>query len=68
MSQQFIGIGFAPNDRLGDPIRNAFDKANQNFTELYNRQLGWYQKMFITCQKMVMTLILERHLGKHLPQ
>lgn len=40
MSQQFIGIGFAPNDRLGDPIRNAFDKANQNFTELYNRQLG----------------------------
>lgn len=40
MSQQFIGIGVAPNDRLGDPIREAFDKANQNFTELYNRQLG----------------------------
>ena len=40
MPQSFIDIGFAPNDRLGDPIREAFDKANQNFTELYERQLG----------------------------
>jgi len=40
MSQQFIDIGFVPNDRLGDPIREAFDKTNQNFNELYNRQLG----------------------------
>jgi len=40
MSQQFIDIGFVPNDRLGDPIREAFDKTNQNFNELYDRQLG----------------------------
>lgn len=40
MGQQFIDIGFVPNDRLGDPIREAFDKTNQNFDELYNRQLG----------------------------
>lgn len=40
MGQRFIDIGFAPNDRLGDPIREAFDKTNQNFTQLFNQQLG----------------------------
>lgn len=35
MAQQTINIGTAPNDGTGDPIRTAFDKANQNFTELY---------------------------------
>ena len=35
MTQQLINIGHAANDRSGDPLRTAFDKINQNFTELY---------------------------------
>lgn len=35
MAQQTINIGTTPNDGTGDPIRTAFDKTNQNFTELY---------------------------------
>lgn len=35
MTQQIINIGIAANDRSGDPIRTAFNKVNQNFTELY---------------------------------
>ena len=35
MAKQIINIGAAPNDGQGDPIRTAFDKANENFTELY---------------------------------
>lgn len=36
MAQQTINIGSAPNDGTGDPIRNAFNKANLNFTDLYS--------------------------------
>ncbi len=36
MSKQSIGIGSAANDGTGDPLRTAFDKTNQNFTELYS--------------------------------
>lgn len=35
MAQQTIDIGAAPNDGTGDPIRDAFDKCNDNFNELY---------------------------------
>lgn len=35
MSQQIINVGSAPNDGLGDPIRTAFIKTNDNFTELF---------------------------------
>jgi hypothetical protein len=37
MVQQVINIGSAANDGTGDPLRTAFTKANQNFTELYGR-------------------------------
>ena len=37
MAQQTINVGAAPNDGLGDPIREAFIKCNDNFTELYDR-------------------------------
>src|SRR5262245_7867019 len=37
MTQQIINIGNAPGDNTGDPARNAFDKCNLNFTELYGR-------------------------------
>lgn len=36
MAKQVIGIGTTANDGTGDPIRTAFDKTNDNFTELYN--------------------------------
>jgi len=37
MTQQIINVGAAPNDGDGDPIRTAFIKTNDNFTELYAR-------------------------------
>ena len=36
MAQQLINIGSAANDRTGDTWRDAFDKTNENFTELYD--------------------------------
>jgi hypothetical protein len=35
MAQQVINIGGTANDGTGDPLRTAFTKANQNFSELY---------------------------------
>jgi hypothetical protein len=35
MAQETINIGTSPNDGTGDRLRNAFNKANLNFTELY---------------------------------
>lgn len=36
MAQQTIAIGTSPNDGTGDTLRDAYDKCNDNFTELYN--------------------------------
>ena len=36
MAQQLIGIGASANDGTGDPLRTAFDKCNDNFSEVYN--------------------------------
>jgi len=35
MAKQIINIGASANDGTGDPLRNAFDKTNDNFNELY---------------------------------
>ena len=35
MSKQIIGIGTTANDGTGDPLRTAFTKINENFTEVY---------------------------------
>lgn len=35
MAQKIINIGTLPNDRSGDPLRVAFQKINDNFTELF---------------------------------
>jgi len=35
MAKQTINIGVSANDGTGDPLRNAFDKTNDNFNELY---------------------------------
>ena len=34
--QQIINIGGLPNDQTGDPLRTAFSKINNNFTELFS--------------------------------
>lgn len=39
MTQQNIGIGATANDGTGDTLRDAFDKTNENFTELYASRL-----------------------------
>lgn len=39
MAQQFIDFGTFPNDPAADPIRAAFQKIQNNFTDLYNTQL-----------------------------
>ena len=36
MAKQTIGIGAVANDGNGDPLRTAFTKANENFTEIYS--------------------------------
>ena len=33
--QQYINIGTTPNDGLGDPLRTAFSKINNNFSNLF---------------------------------
>lgn len=40
MAKQTINIGTSANDGTGDPLRTAFDKVNDNFTELYNDDAG----------------------------
>jgi hypothetical protein len=35
MSQQLINIGALPNDGSGDPLRVAFGKINNNFSQLF---------------------------------
>jgi hypothetical protein len=40
MAQQTINIGTTANDGTGDTARDAFDKANDNFDELYEQALN----------------------------
>jgi hypothetical protein len=45
MTIQTINIGAAPNDGSGDPLRTAFTKVNENFSELYSRTYGCFHKL-----------------------
>jgi hypothetical protein len=36
MAKLTINIGTTPNSRNGDPLREAFNKVNENFSELYS--------------------------------
>ena len=40
MAKQVIDLGTGPNEGDGDPLRNAFAKVNDNFTELYSDDTG----------------------------
>jgi plastocyanin len=44
MAKQTIGIGTAANDGEGDPLRTAFIKVNENFTEVYNTSNSVYSQ------------------------
>jgi len=35
MAKQTVNVGVTPNDGTGDCIRDAFDKVNDNFSEVY---------------------------------
>lgn len=37
MTQQLINVGASANDGQGDPIRTAFIKCNNNFSQLFNQ-------------------------------
>lgn len=39
MSIQLVNIGSVPNDGTGDLLRDAFDKVNDNFIEIYSAPL-----------------------------
>ena len=51
MGKEVIGIGATPNDGTGDVLRDAFEKTNQNFTELYG-VTGWESKFEATTQSL----------------
>jgi hypothetical protein len=36
MSQEIINVGELPNDGSGDPLRTAFDKINNNFSNIFS--------------------------------
>ena len=40
MAKKIIDIGSSPNKGDGDPLRTAFNKVNENFTELYDANLS----------------------------
>ena len=33
MTQEIINVGAQPNDGEGDPLRTAFEKVNNNFSQ-----------------------------------
>ena len=53
MTQQLINIGTTANDGTGDPIRTAFDYANDNFTELYARMGACLGNKYTALQRAV---------------
>ena len=40
MAKQTVNLGTMADNKSGDPLRTAFTKINENFTELYNRPTG----------------------------
>lgn len=42
MAKQTIDLGTIPNDKTGDGLRTGGTKVNENFTELYDKQIGFF--------------------------
>ena len=40
MAKQTVNLGTSANKGDGDPLRTAFDKVNDNFDELYARDIN----------------------------
>jgi len=59
MPQQLILVGATANDRGGDPIRNAFRKANANFTELYDAIAAIDPKVADAVAAAIAALVIE---------
>lgn len=47
MAQQLINIGQLPNDGTGDPLRVAFQKINNNFTQLFSTSSQIYEAVSV---------------------
>jgi len=43
MAQELIDIGASANDGTGDPLRTAFAKINNNFTQLFSSTFNTYE-------------------------
>lgn len=43
MAQEIINIGALPNDGSGDPLRVAFQKINNNFSQLFATDYATYE-------------------------
>jgi len=43
MAQEIINIGALPNDGNGDPLRVAFQKINNNFSQLFSTDFTTYE-------------------------
>jgi len=54
MAKQTINIGTVANDGTGDPLRSAFDKANDNFNELYDANMN--SRIVVTQSNVFTTL------------
>jgi hypothetical protein len=47
MAQELINIGQLPNDGNGDPLRVAFQKINNNFTQLFSTSSQIYEAVSV---------------------
>lgn len=45
MAKQVIGIGSTANDGTGDTLRDAFDKVNDNFNEVYGNDFVTHDQL-----------------------
>lgn len=62
MAKQTIGTGLAANDGSGDKLRDAFDKCNDNFDELY-ADVAALQAGAITATSLVRAKLAESCTG-----
>lgn len=59
MTQQIINVGALPNDASGDPLRTAFQKINNNFSQLYSSSFQTYES--VTASGIGTTAIIWRY-------
>ena len=64
MAKQVINIGTTANDGTGDPLRSAFDKVNDNFTELYTDDTGDVDSIIAGQDKRQLHRVVHRRRGR----